>query len=832
MRRLLATVLGSAIVSLSCSVSDTPLPSYPHHDVTLLRDDLGVTHVYAKDDEDAFFGSGYAMARDRLFQMELFRRQALGRSAELFGAKSKKADVGARAFNFGRLGEQDEERTRREHPDDAKLADAWVAGVNTRIAEIARGEAPRPYGFGQDELDFLPEPWKTSQTFAIGKLLAFGLSNSLDAEILATAILNLAPDFAKRVPFLQPSYDVFPMVSFGAGKAPVPAVPPPIDPKLVLPADAFRGPAAWPDRPLGSNNWGVVAAKSDNGKPRLAGDPHQALTNPTRLYPIQLEAETGLDVFGFSFVGTPAVELGQTARVGWTATTNFADVMDLWDVSPDPDFTKLMLGDGEHGIITRRETIRVRGDGRVGTGEDDVVELHDVPGYGILLPDSILPVPRSFLVKGGAILFQWTGFRPTQELSAYLAMDRAATVGDFEAAVSLIDCGAQNFLAADEKSLLYHVHALIPDRGPPSSHPMPWRILDGMDARTLWTHGDLAPERLPHLLDPQAGFFGSANTDPWGHTSDGNVENDPFYYGTFFANGFRLHRIDEELSALVKANPISASDLERLQRDVRSPLADTWIPELSLALAAAKSDPNLASYAGRADLQELGASLVAWNRMMTKENGEPLAFTAFHWFAARRVFEPLATKTLFDAIAAKSPPFWPGLLRNVTEARFSGSETLLPGGRDLLFLQALDDAQTWLLSRFGTIDPTKYRWDDQMQAAFPNAFGEKLAVTTTPINGGLDTISVANAPFFDGDQPAALAVPGDAPLYRMVMGFDAAGRVVTSFDLARGTSEDPADPFFSNLQPSWAKAEHLPLPFARVDVEGRTHDVKLLPAAR
>jgi penicillin amidase len=837
MSRQLALVLSfGAIASLSCSFADPPpVTAFPTGEVRLVRDDLGITHVYAETEPDAFFGAGYAMARDRLFQMELARRQALGRSAELFGAASKKADLGARTFGFARLGEQDEARLRAERPADARDADAWVAGVNARIAEIASGAVPRPYGFGSEELDFVPEPWKVSHAFAIGKVLAFGLSNSLDAEILATAILNLAPEFAKKVPFAQPAYDVFPMKPFTGGKAPPPLVPPPAPGTGgVLPAGAFRGPRAWPDRPLGSNNWGVTAAKSANGKPWVCGDPHQALTNPTRLYPIHVRGGA-VDAFGFSFVGTPAIELGQTSRVGWTATNNFADVMDLWDVDADPDFTTIMLGGAARPVVTRKETIRVRDDGKVGTGTDEEIEIHEVPGFGVLLPDAILPVPRSFLVKGNAILFQWVGFRPTRELSAYLAMDRATTVAEFQAAADLIDVGAQNFLAADATDLLYHVHAAIPDRGDPASHPMPWRILDGKDPSTLWTRGDLDASRLPHLANPSAGFFGSANTDPWGHTADGNVENDPFYYGTFFANGFRLQRIDEELDALVKSGaPIGRSELERVQRDVRSPLAATFVPELTAAVAAAATDPALAAFAKRTDVAALASALAAWDGRMVRDRGEPLIFTAVVWFAARRVFEPLATKTLFEAIAEKSPPFWPGLLRNVTEARFAGSDTLLPapGGRNLLFLQALDETVSWLTARFQTIDPAKLRWDAQMRAAFPNAYGKKLTIEPAPMDGGIDTISVANAPFFDGATPAALAHPDDAPLYRMVMGFDDAGRVVTTFDLALGTSETPGDPFYDNLQPAWLKAEHLPLAFRDDDVTKRTHDVKVLPPAR
>lgn len=832
--RIRSLILGASFVALvaHCGTADAPPKSpFPSAEVRLVRDDSGITHVYAETDADAFYGMGYTMARDRLFQMELTRRQALGRSAELFGASSVKADTGARAFDFAHLGEQDDARTRKERPGDARLVDAWIAGVNARIAEITRGTLARPYGFGAAELDFVPEPWQPSHAFAVGKLLAFGLSNSLDAEILATAILNLAPDFAKKVPFVQPAYDVFPMVDGLKGAIHVPPPPPPlVTPVERLPANAFREASAWPDRPLGSNNWAVAASKTDSGKPYVCGDPHQALTNPTRLWPVHLSSvERGgtLDVVGFAFVGTPAVELGQNARVAWSATTNFADVMDLWDVTTDGDRTKVTLGDGEHAIVKRTVAIKVRG------GEDQPVDLFDVPGYGVLLPDAILPVPRAFLVKGNAILFQWVGFRPTRELSAFVGMDRAANVQEFQAAVDLMDVGAENFVAADATDILYHVHGAVPDRGTPGTHPMPWHILDGMDKDTLWTRGDLGPDRLPHVLDPKPGFIGTANTDPWGHTADGNVENDPFYYGTIFSNGFRLFSIDDRLSALVqKGQPITRTDLEAMQRDVRSPLADTFLPELDSAVKALGTDVSLAAYASRADLTALAAKLVAWDHRMLRDRGEPLAFTAFVWFASKRVFETLVTKTLFSAIGDKSPPFWPGLLRNVTEGRFVGAGDLMPGGRNLLFFQALDDAAQYLKTRFGTSDPAGYRWEQQMAAQFPNTFGGRLTVPPTPIHGGLDTLSVSNAPFFHGDDVRELAAPGDAPLYRMVMGFDSGGAVRTTFDLARGTSEDPDSAYFSNLQGRWADAEHAPLFFARADVEAHAKDVVVLPAAR
>lgn len=182
----------------------------PRADVELLVDDMGVVHIFAENDQDAFFGAGYAMAQERLFQMELFRRRALGTRAELLGADYLDDDVGARVFNFARLGRADEALAREKYPEDAKLIDAWTAGINLRISEVASGKAPRPYGMRETEFDFLPQPWASFEGYAIGKLLGFGMSNNLDHDILATALSRLAPDALQHLPILMSAHDVFP----------------------------------------------------------------------------------------------------------------------------------------------------------------------------------------------------------------------------------------------------------------------------------------------------------------------------------------------------------------------------------------------------------------------------------------------------------------------------------------------------------------------------------------------------------------------------------------------------------------------------------------------
>jgi penicillin amidase len=822
--RNLASFIPLCLVAALTGCSDpaeapaSALPA-PAHDVELLVDDMGISHVYAKSDADAFFGAGYAMARDRLFQMELFRRRARGTRAELLGQKVVKDDILTRTVGFPRLARADE----------AALIDAWTAGVNRRIEEVRRGEAPRPYGMRESELDFVPEPWETWEAYAVGKLLAFGLSNNLDRDILTTALARMAPDTAARFPALMPAYDVYPAAM---PKAPAPPAPGPFAPPGSPKASAALFPRDY--RPLMpeaiSNNWAVDGTHTDSGKPYVCGDPHQDLTSPTRLWPLHMNsADAGgtLDVAGFAFVGTPTVELGHNAHLGWTATTNFADVMDLWDVQPDPAFTTVTLGGKTVTLSKRDEVIRVKADGaKYGTFTDDVtVEVADVPGYGVILPDEMLPIPRA-LLSDGRLLFNWTGFAPSTESVAYLAIDRAENIDEFEAAVERLEVGAVNFVAADAKEIDYHVHARVPDRGDPSKRPMPWKVItDVASPDSYWTRGDLPDDEIPNVRAPANGYIFTANTDPFGFTADGKVEDDPFYYGAFYANGFRAYRIQQKLEELLaQGAKVDRAKMEDMQRDIHSPMADTVVPLLDTAIAQIDVDPKLAAYKGRDDLKQLAARLSKWDRRMARDQAEPSIFAAMLWFASKRAFREPLTPSLFGAISTASPPFLTGMLRNVLLNRFQDAPTYVPDGVNALLLASLDDTAGWLKARFGAVDAT-FKRSDLHSALFQTEFeefGGGWVVAPMAVDGGEDTINVSPAAFLDDQgEPLAKTVSTEMALYRMVVGFGADGIPEATVNFARGTSEEPGDPHFGDQDESWTSATYKALAFKRADVDTR-----------
>src|SRR5215471_5073151 len=106
--------------------------------VEILKDHWGISHIYAKNEADLFFAQGYNVAHDRLFQLEVWRRQATGTVAEMLGRRELKRDVGNRLFAYrGDL----KQELNWYHPRGAAIVEAFVAGINAFIAETQKNPA-------------------------------------------------------------------------------------------------------------------------------------------------------------------------------------------------------------------------------------------------------------------------------------------------------------------------------------------------------------------------------------------------------------------------------------------------------------------------------------------------------------------------------------------------------------------------------------------------------------------------------------------------------------------------------------------------------------------
>lgn len=277
--------------------------------VHIARDKYGVPHVSADSIDDALFAQGFVHAQDRLFQMDLTRRQAAGELAEVFGSSALASDMAMRRLRMRRLAEM---HTRDLPGDERHDLGAYTRGVNSFI-DRHRSRLPAEFTW----LRYRPAPWAETDCLLAALSMTLGMTNTWRDELTKEALIG-AGDKGK-VEMLYPDRD--------GGE--------------FLP---------------GSNAWAVSGRFTASGKPLLANDPHLSLGLPVLWYANHLQAP-GLDVTGISFPGLPGVISGHNARIAWGITNLQFDVQDLYATSVNALGTADLPADA---VRIEEETVRVR----------------------------------------------------------------------------------------------------------------------------------------------------------------------------------------------------------------------------------------------------------------------------------------------------------------------------------------------------------------------------------------------------------------------------------------------------------------------------------------
>jgi penicillin amidase len=753
LRRL--PLLAACAPLLSACGSDPVAPpkdSLPSAKIEVTRDRSGVPHISAQNDRDAFFGAGYMMASDRLLQMDMARRRALGRWAEVLGEARREDDQLARLFNWRDAGKAFAERTKQDNPDEWSLITAWVAGVNRRIDEVLAGKAPLPEGFGPDALNYQPERWSEEDPLVIAKMTGFGNDLSLDFELFATLAQRLKPAAFGAIDLFRPARDVFtvPPEDLPAGVSPpggMGGAPPPPEPASAQGTeDAAIRAVHWLARlhslrSMGSNNWAIDGRFTSTKMPLIAGDPHLGFDFPGMLYALHIDSTPGggsFNVAGFSLPALPGVSLGHTDRVAWSATTAFGDVMDVWEAPLLDDQDKIVLGGQEVSFVRRTEQITVRRQ-----SDPVTIEVAEVPGQGVLLPDDIAPLP---LAKPGNTLFmRWTGYDPNK-VSHLVGLDRARTIDDFDAAVDLQSGLNFNMVAADAHGITYRVGLDVPVRDVAGGQK-PWLLMDGTDAKSLWTGALVPRDHLPRGRAKQRGWLVTANNDPFGFTENGRLDDDPYYYGALFDPAFRASRISGRVEDLTKKGGVTPEDMMALQTDIHDMMAEDLLPMLKDAWSKVGKDPALADFVGRDDMATLVDLLEnKWDGRMARDSAGAAVFFAFSHLAVAEAIQDDFGLLYYPAFNLE-PIFLLKLGLLVIRGDYPNGASVLQEGRDKTVLNGLAKTADYLKSRFGTVDPSKYTYADLHSTLFKDSLGAGVDYGSAPSDGGEANVNVSPSVF-------------------------------------------------------------------------------------
>jgi len=678
----------AAVVSMLCAASAQAGPptetiSIPELEqrATMYRDTDGMWHVYAGSERDALFLHGWLTAQSRLFQIDVVRRQASGTLAELVGPGGVSNDVELRTIGLRRSAE----RSLAAYSDATKAGlEAFAAGVN---AWVARNPLPPQYA-ALETTKF--QPWTALDSATIGKALAFNLSFDIDTGAtldylqfqaklagidpqLPDALFFLdvnrsapfdnastVPDATGEAPFLG-ELDAAPDAAPGAGARRVNAAAKLPSTRLDVDAGTVaalkRIEAKWRKIPMlrnvmtreeqqiGSNEWAVAGAKTVDGRPLVANDPHLGLDLPATFYPIHLVSKDGLDAIGSSIAGAPWVVLGQNRHVTWGETTTGFDVTDTYQekiqaLGPDPAtglprFVTFYLGNPEPVTVIPLQIRQNKFDGipdtsEVAAGTPPVILTIPRRNNGPVIDLQVDPNTGA----GTAISVQYTGFSATRELQTFALLNRARNVDEFVEALQYFDVGSQNFIYGDiDGNIGYFSTAEVPLREDLQANTVngapPWFIRNGQGGNEWLVdpnpdqfngsgYQSLPFAELPQTVNPVNGWVVNANNDPAGVTLNNNpvdqlrVGGSGIYYlGYAFDFGTRAGRITQALNERLAKGKVDARDMQAIQADVKLLDAQVFTPYITgafqragkpnanAALAALAADPRVAEAVGR-----------------------------------------------------------------------------------------------------------------------------------------------------------------------------------------------------------------------------------------
>lgn len=782
MRAFFITLLGLSIFSCDSVDADQLAIDGLQESVEILRDEWGINHIYAKNQHDLFFAQGYAAAKDRLFQFEIWRRQATGTVAEILGERELKRDIGTRLFKF--RGNMTQEMN-HYHEDGEEIITAYTNGVNAYIEEISKTPDLLPIEFKL--LNIAPEKWTPDVVISrhqgllgnIGAELKIGravaklgvntvkdlywfhpkdpnieLDSAIDKELLFDDILELYNAYRKTVRFQ--SSDVVKAYRNTSG----------VDELLSL--NEVKNDSLA----IGSNNWVVSGALMKDGNTYMANDPHRTIAVPSLRYMTHLVAP-GWNVIGGGEPEIPGISIGHNEFGAWGLTVFGTDGEDMYVYDLNPENINQYNYNGEWvDMDSISETIKVKDQ------EDVTVKLLYTQHGPVSFVDTIHH-------KAYAIRCAWLEPGGSPYLAS-LRMDQSKTWEQFREACNYSHIPGENMIWADkEGNIGWQAVGIAPLRNNFSGLvPVPG------DGRYEWD-GYLPIIQKPNTFNPSQGFFATANQ---------NVTPDNYKnwnaIGYSWSDPYRGDRVNEVLGSGKK---LTMEDMKALQVDYLSIPARILLPlllDISFTGKSAEAKNKLNGWDYKLNPNSIEAAIyVAWENQIKS--------------LAKKKFIPKSGEGLISSIQMKKIVEW-----IITPDNRFGSNPLQ--SRNQFLKDAFNNGIKSLEEMLGDdINNWQYGQKKFKHTYMAHALGKAVKEETkakldigplprggnsyTPGSTGGNNRQSSGASFRmivnTGDWDAAIATNGP------------------------GQSGNPESPFYSNLFESWAKDQYFPVYYSRNKIE-------------
>ncbi|WP_339091506.1 penicillin acylase family protein [Variovorax paradoxus] len=772
----------------------------------VLVDRWGVPHMYAGTLYDAFVAQGFIAARDRLWQMDLWRKRGLGEMAKDFGPAWVDSDRAARAVLY----RGDMYREWLAYGSDAKrVAEAFTAGVNAYVAQVRAQPALLPPEFAL--LGYQPAMWSPEDVVRIRHHgLTLNLTSEIDrARAFCAGGAGVKADWLRRE--LDPP--VNPRVPQGLDPCTIPAAelraaylratePPQFTKANTriasvvarVPGDvgdelAQQAPEGDPTGAYGSNNWVIAPKLTSTGRPILANDPHRAHGAPSLRYMAHLSAP-GMDAIGAGEPFLPGLSIGHNGTIAFGLTRFYMDQEDLYVYQLNPRNANEYRYQGRWEPMVRvTERIAVKGE----SAPREVVNTFTRHGPVLLAEPGR---QRAFALRAA-----WLepGMAPYFGSMDYM---RARNWDQFRAAMNRWGAPGENQVYADTGGNVGWIPGGLTPIRPNWDGLMP---VPG-DGRYEWS-GFRNGDELPFEFNPARGYVVTANENniPPDHPAAKKG------VGYEWSDAARARRLKELFAAKVAAGSrFSIEDSERMQNDIVATPAQRVLK----LLAGLRSDDAQTAAALR--------MLQGWDGTMDRDSAPAALYEVW----SSKFLRPAVLKAgAGDAGAALAAPGDNTRMVLLLENPFGWVSN---EQRDALLLKTLPAAMQELGARLGS-DTASWKWGALHRAEFRHplagvvdpATRRKLDVGDWPMSGSSFTPMAATYRASDYKLTAGAS-------FRMVLdvGNWDASRVVN----APGQSGNPDSPNYRDLAPLWLDGKYVPLVYSRSAVEKETLErIQLTP---
>ncbi|MBI5034050.1 MAG: penicillin acylase family protein [Chloroflexi bacterium] len=747
--------------------------------VEIVRDPMGIPHIYADNVDDLFFAEGYVQAQDRLWQMEYNRRIGHGTLSDIFGATTIKTDRFLRTIGLDRSARADYAAMSEA---DKRPLQAFANGVNAFI-DSHLGNLPLEFTI----LGFKPAHWEPVDTIAWGKVMAYDLGGNYDAELLRAriaqklgdaAVKQLMPPYPAAGPFTIPpeaknyqsliTNDKLQMPNLSIGTP---------DLQELASLDEMLGKRG---DGIGSNNWVVDGAKSTTGKPILVNDPHLGIQLPSIWYEVGLHCMPKTDacpynVAGYTFAGVMGVVIGHNDKIAWAVTNVGPDVQDLYveEINPQNPNQYKFNGKWEDMQVVE-EPIKVKG------VVSETLKVQ-ITRHGPIMTPVVSGMTQP-------VALQWTVLRERSRLfDSVLAIDRAQNWNEFRNALKMWDAPSQNFVFADlDGNIGYQTPGNIPIRAKgDGTMPVPGT------GEYEWT-GYIPFDELPFVYNPPTHFIATANQAIVPPTYKYSIASD-------WASPYRKQRIDDLLKAKEK---ISIDDMKAIQSDVYA------IPLVTLQKSVLTLKPE-----GFLQTRALD-QVKAWDGRLTTDSVGGTILEATYQRLFNNIFAGKLDKDLLASYYGANDYH-----RRVISALLDDPKNPWWGsaGRDAILQTSFAEGVDWLGSQFGDA-PTDWKWGRLHIATFNHPLGSvqplDLLFNAGPVAapGGVNTVFATSFKVANNKYNVS-----SVSSMRMIVDLSNLGNSLQTH--TTGQSGQPLSKHFSDMVLLWRDVQYAPFYFDRAALD-------------